>query len=475
MAESRTPNANYTQLAPENPGGVPIRVYRAQEHRYYMVNGPDPMVDVAAGTRSGAGPGTVTVVGTAHISHDSVDQVVETIEDEQPDIVAVELDEGRYRQLRGDAPDDLEPGDLLEGSTVFQLLAYWMLSYVQHRLGDRFDIEPGADMRAAVDTAERYRMGIALVDRDIQTTIKRLWRRMTIREKLRMLVSLLIGTVGGAAGTVEEEFTMEDLTDADVVSTLMEEFRRFSPGAASALIDERDAYIAHNLIALREQGYDVVAVVGAGHREGIERYLAAPESLPPMAELEGIKRRRFSVYKLVGYGIAIAFVAFFFLLFMAGVQDIRLLQLFLAWFLFNGAFAFTMAKLAGAKWTSAGVGGAVAWMTSLNPMLAPGWFAGYVELKYRPVNISDIGVLNEILSDEEAPLRDVVDRMLEVPLFRLIAIVAMTNIGSMIATFLFAIIVLPWLAADLGGVGALGDLLLEGARNSAEVLIGVFR
>ncbi|WP_336363360.1 TraB/GumN family protein [Halalkalicoccus salilacus] len=420
--------------------------------------------------------GSVRLVGTAHISADSVAEVEETIEAERPDVVAVELDEGRYRQLKGELPDDLDAGDLLRGNTVFQFLAYWMLSYVQTRLGERFDIEPGADMRAAVETAETLGLGIALVDRDIQTTIQRFWARMTFLEKLRLIGGLFLGMVGYDAGREGDPLEMEDLTDADVVTAMMAEFRRFSPGGAEALIDERDAYIAHELVSLRERGHDVLAVVGAGHREGIERYLENPERLPPMESLVGTQGgRRFSWYKLIGYLIAIGFLGFFFLLAMAGVRDGFLLRLFAAWFLFNGIFAFTLAKVAGAHWSSAGVGGAIAWMTSVNPLLAPGWFAGYVELRHISVNVADIGRLNEILADEESPIGELFGRMIDVPLFRLIAVVAATNIGSIIATLLFPIVVLPWLAADIGGVGAVGDRMLAGARNSAELIWGLVR
>ncbi|WP_122088312.1 TraB/GumN family protein [Halalkalicoccus subterraneus] len=421
-----------------------------------------------------AAEGSIRLVGTAHISADSVAEVEETIERERPDVVAVELDEGRYRQLKGDLPDDLDAGDLLRGNTVFQFLAYWMLSYVQTRLGERFDIEPGADMRAAVETAEGLGLGVALVDREIQTTIQRFWARMTLLEKLKLVGSLFLGLFGFGSGE-EEELDMSELTDADVVTAMMAEFRRFSPGGAEALIDERDAYIAHKLLALRDGGHDVLAVVGAGHREGIERYLANPESLPPMESLVGQQKgRRFSIYKAVGFLIALAFLAFFFLLVMAGTQNDFLLRVFAAWFLFNGAFAFALAKLAGAHWPSATVGGAIAWMTSVNPLLAPGWFAGYVELRYQQVNVADIGQLNEILADEESPIPDLLKRMLDVPLFRLIAVVAATNVGSIIATLLFPLVVLPWLATDIGGVGAIGDLMIEGARNSAELIWGAF-
>lgn len=486
------------------------------------------------GGRAPGGEGSVQLVGTAHVSAESADRVERTIEDEQPDVVAVELDEGRFRQLKGESPDDIEASDLLQGNTVFQFLAYWMLSYVQARLGDRFDVTPGADMMAGVETAEAEGIDVALVDRDIQTTIQRFWKRLTGLEKLKLFggmlagiggpwmaawtvgltIGLFVGVIGtafgvsltsilglglpsaavldvvllaGAVGTAialpllaafsgfededAEEFDIEQLTDTDVVSAMMEEFRRFSPGGAEALIDERDAFIAHQLVGLREEGYHVVAVVGAGHREGIQRYLDEPSRLPAMETLTGtISGRRFSPYKLFGYLFTLGFGAFFVLLLLGGAEQGWLLRLFGAWFLVNGVIAAGLAKLAGAHWPSAGVGGAVAWLTSVNPLLAPGWFAGYVELRYLDVNVSDISRLNELLDDEELPIPELLTRMREVPLFRLILIVALTNIGSMIASALFASAVLPYMSAEIGGVGEVADLLIMGARNGAELL-----
>ncbi|WP_049982558.1 TraB/GumN family protein [Halorubrum sp. BV1] len=564
----------------------------------------DPAADPSPGTTpdsSGESAGSVTVVGTAHISEHSVDEVEETIEQERPDVVAVELDEGRYRQMQGETPDDLNAGDLLKGNTVFQFLAYWMLSYVQTQLGDRFDIEPGADMRAAIEIAEGLGIDVALVDRDIQTTIQRFWARMSVTEKLRMVgglafgvtdprivgvvVGLFVGIVAGpviglfsgalgisdalltsvtggvltavAVGVVVDQvgkielspdgrlyaasalgvasglavaafgladafvagylggFTVtaigslglgvslgltlgvvvagvlglrggghdperggiegldvEDLTDADVVTMMMEEFRQFSPGGAEALIDERDAFIAHRLVALRDAGRDVVAVVGAGHRAGIEAYLADPSSLPPMEDLVGREGGRgFPWKKLIGYAITVGFVAFFVLLALAGVENAFLFRVFGAWFLINGVFAFAFAKIAGARWLSAGVGGAVAWMTSINPMLAPGWFTGYVELRSLTVNVGDIGTLNDLLSDETLSPSDLVSAMLDVPLFRLIVVVAMTNVGSIVASFLFAVYVIPAMfGAEVGGVDEVSRLMIDGARRGAELI-----
>jgi len=419
----------------------------------------------------GGGEGSVRVVGTAHVSADSVAEVREVVEADRPDVVAVELDEGRYRQMQGEVADDIEPSDLLGGNTVFQFIAYWMLSYVQTRMGDRFDIEPGADMQAAIEAAERVGSEVALVDRDIQTTIQRFWARLSFTEKLRMMWELCLAMVGFGGGE-GEEFDVEELTDGDVVTAMMEEFRQFSPGGAEALIDERDAFIAHRLVALREAGHEVVAVVGAGHQQGIENYLLNPETLPPMDELVGTDSgRRFSLFKLFGYLVMIGFVSFFVLLFMAGVRQGFLLEVFAAWFLFNGIISFSLAKAAGAHWTSAGVGRAVAWLTSVNPLLAPGWFAGYVELRHLSVNVGDIATLNELMSDEETPIRDLLGQMLDVPLFRLIAIVAMTNVGSMIATVLFPLVVLPMLSTQIGGMAEVTQQMVEGARNSADLIV----
>ena len=546
------------------------------------------------------GEGSVSVVGTAHVSKASVEEVETKIPDTQPDIVAVELDDGRYRQLKGEEPDDLDASDLLQGNTVFQFLAYWMLSYVQTRLGEQFDIDPGADMLAAVETAEEHGIDVALVDRDIQETIQRFWARMTITEKLRMvgglafgvtdsrvvgvMVGLIVGLVagpalalfGGAVGITEtvylraaasgllglaaallidqlaglalggdrrliaslgggwavasvvaasgvadaavgsllggfaatiigsltlgvvgglalglvaaaviglfgptapapeggiDEMDIEELTDGDVVTVMMEEFRQFSPGGAEALIDERDAYIAHQLVGLREAGYDVLAVVGAGHRAGIESYLDDPASLPPMESLVGEETGRGIPWgKIVGIALSVAFVSFFVLLAMAGVQNGFLLRVFGAWFLINAVFAAGFAKLAGARWSSAGVGGAVAWMTSINPALAPGWFAGYIELRHLTVNVGDIGTLNDLLSDETKPIGEILGEMFDVPLFRLIMVVALTNVGSIVASALFVSYILPLLGTELGGVDGISQLMLDGAANSAELI-----
>jgi len=479
--------------------------------------------------------GSVHLVGTAHVSQDSVETVEREIEERDPDVVAVELDEGRYRQLKGEAPDDIDPKDLLRGSLAFQFLAYWLLSYVQQRLGEKFDVSPGADMLAAVETAQAHEIDVALVDRNIQVTIQRFWTRMGTVEKLKMVAGLAFGiadpwllglsvgfvaggfggflvelfagpfvlpgggllgiaailaesvAIGAAASVVlgavlallfartdpdeeYDELTMEDLTDGDVVSAMMEEFRRFSPAGAEALIDERDAYLAHNLVRLRESGRSVVAVIGAGHEAGVQAYLDDPSTLPPMESLTGRAEKRFSLAKAFGFLLTVGFLVFFLLLLMSGIENRDLLRVFLAWVMFNGVFSAGLALVGGARIRSAAVGGAVAWLTSLNPLLAPGWFAGYVELRYTPVSISDISTLNEIMSDEESPVRDLLARMRQVPLFKLIAVVALTNVGSFVASVLFPFVVLPYLGGPFDSVGELTAAMKDGIANSIDLV-----
>jgi pheromone shutdown protein TraB len=544
--------------------------------------------------------GSIQIIGTAHVSQESADEVQSVITEERPDIVAVELDESRYRQLKGEQTEDLSTADILRGNTVFQFLAYWMLSYIQTRLGDRFDVSPGADMLAAIETAEAQNADVALVDRDINETIRRFWNRMRLREKFQLLFGLLaggldsvgvgigfgiiggliigpiiaifgssfgitsviltkiaggvvlgvaggvmtwavmpgevgiprqlavvgiVGVVVGGGGSVlfdvatvigqmltpwiaetigsisiglfigvvsgtavsglspspmtgQEEYTeldVSELTDTDVVSAMMHEFRQFSPGGASALIDERDAYIAHKLIQLRASGADVIAVVGAGHQEGINQYLNTPSDLPPMETLSGTQGSSIPWAKMIGGIISLTVIAFFILIALSSAENEILLRLFGAWFFINGIFATGLAKLAGAKWKSSLVGGAVAWLTSINPFLAPGWFAGYFELQYTSVNIADINQLNRLLTNEELALNDLVNRMFHVPLFRLIIIVAATNIGSFIASALFIAYLLPLFALDLGGAQGILNLLIEGAKNGLEILWKGFR
>ena len=415
---------------------------------------------------SGTHVGSIKLLGTSHVSLESVELVTQTIENDLPDVVAVELDPLRYKQLCGDSPDNLMPNKFLNNKAIFQFLAYWLLSTIQKQIGKHFGVTPGADMKAAIDVAKKNQINLALVDRDIQITINRFWNSISLLQKIKLVWELISSVTSFNSLFTSNEYDPSSIGDIDVVTTMLSEFRKFSPRGAQVLIDERDAYIAHQLLKIASVETNIVAVVGAGHISGIEQYLSHPETLPPLDSLVQLSHKtRFPIFKLIGYLMALAFISFFILLIMAGVQNMFLLRLFLSWVLFNAIFAFTFAKLAGAHWTSAIVGGLVAWATSLNPLLAPGWFAGYVELKYLSISTSDFEKLNKLFDNKDMSTSSLISSLYGVPLFKLIMIVAMTNIGSIIASLLFPFVVIPLIAPDIGGVSALFDALLQGVEN----------
>ena len=193
----------------------------------------------------------IRLVGTAHVSSESVDEVRREIVSFDPDIVAVELDPPRYQTLKYGA-EEPEIGELLKSGNFTQLLVQWALGYVQRQIGMDVGVEPGAEMKAACEAAEERGIRIALVDRDIRVTLQRFWSSMTLLEKLRMGGALLfsvfqIGRGGGG------EIDIESLKQQDVIDAALEEFRRFAPNGARALIEERDAYLAHQILGREDQ------------------------------------------------------------------------------------------------------------------------------------------------------------------------------------------------------------------------------
>src|SRR5512136_892524 len=225
----------------------------------------------------------IRVVGTAHVSQQSVDEVRAAIGEYAPDVVAIELDASRFQALKRQAADPTVQ-DVLEVKNFNTLLVQWLLAYLQRKIGFDVGVEPGAELKAAIEEAEKRGIAIALVDRDIRITLLRFWNSLGFLEKIRMAWALVISIAEVDNG---QKIDIESLKDQDVIDVVMEEFRRFSPNGARALIDERDAFIAHQLVNLKTRGPDskILAVIGAGHRKGISAYLENPEALPPFETL----------------------------------------------------------------------------------------------------------------------------------------------------------------------------------------------
>ncbi|MCP1663066.1 MAG: TraB/GumN family protein [Methanocalculus sp. MSAO_Arc1] len=399
--------------------------------------------------------GELQIVGTAHVSQKSIDDVTAAIAEFQPDIIAVELDAPRYAALKQQEESREGPGvsEILTSGNMTQLLIQWVLAYVQRKIGMNVGIEPGAEMKEAIRIAEAEGIRIALIDRDIRITLSRFWTMMTLREKCRMLYALAV-SVTGVSG---EEIDIDSLTEQDVVTLALEEFRKFAPNAAKALIDERDAYLAHNLIPLSRGDNRVLAVLGAGHVRGVSAYLEEPETLPPIHRLtEQVKKPPWG--KIIGFGVLALFLTLIIAILFSGVGYDVLFAAFLWWIAINGTLAALATLLARGHPISAGVAFSCAWLTSLNPMLAAGWFAAIAEAKIRKPAIADMKAISRADSFSE---------MSRIPLFRVVLVAALANIGSTLGTFLYFIFIFPLLGIDPT------VLITDGFSNIVNTLSGI--
>ena len=385
--------------------------------------------------------GELRIVGTAHVSQKSVDEVREAMDEFRPDVVAVELDPARYAVLnQQEEPPAI--ADVLKSHQFTELLVQWSLAHLQRRIGMEVGVEPGAEMKAAIQEAEARHLPLALVDRDIRITLNRFWHSLSLLEKLKMGYALAVSMVSSDS----EKIDVEELTREDMITLALQEFRKFSPRGAQALIDERDAYLAGQLLALTSRHERVLAIVGAGHVEGIRKLLAAPQTIPAQESLTGTKKGLpwgliLGVLVLVLFALLIIAIAF------SGVGFDVLVQAFLYWVVIHGVLAAGFALLAGGHPLSALTAFAVSWMTALHPLIAAGWFTVPVEAKIRKPTIADFRRIMEAESFRE---------MREVPLFRVILVAAMTNVGSMLGTFLYFVFIFPALGIDPGVLLATG-------------------
>lgn len=395
----------------------------------------------------------IHLVGTAHVSQKSIEDVRSAIEEFEPDIVGVELDRGRYVAL---TEEIAEPSiaDILKGGNFGRLLVQWVLTYIQQRIGAETGVKPGAEMLVAIEEAEKHQKPVAFIDRDIRITLGRFWGRMGIWEKIKLIGALIYSLV-----SVEgQDLDVDELTNQDVVSAAMEEFRKFSPHGAQALIDERDAYLAHQILMLGNRYDRVLAVVGAGHIQGVQRYLNAPETLPPLPSLTAdVKGLPWG--KIIGAAVTIIFLLLIAAIAFSGVGLEILIAALAYWILINGVLSAAFTLLAGGHPFSAATAFAVSWLTSLNPLLAAGWFAAIVEAKIRKPTT---GELRQIIEAETF------SEMRRIPLFRVVLVAALANVGSSLGTVAYFVFIFPVLGIDPTVV------ITEGFSNMIRMIAGFF-
>tara|TARA_B100001964_G_scaffold10159_2_gene10880 strand:+ start:62998 stop:64146 length:1149 start_codon:yes stop_codon:yes gene_type:complete len=316
------------------------------------------------------------LVGTAHVSTQSVDLVRRQIEEWGPDLVAVELCPSRMAALT--EPDSLESEDLLkiinEGKSAMILLQS-ALAAQQRRMGIAAGEQPGAELLAAIEAAEHAGIPIEMIDRDVVVTLRRAWARMGLIEKWRVLNALLWEE------DEDEDVSIEEmLGDSDLLSKLLEDAREVAPNAGEVLIDERDAFLAGRIQQIRGKGR-ILVVIGAGHLSGVAHHLGEPamETTARLTELR-LEPKKPTWPKAVVMAIPILLLGAVALMGYNGQMD-DLRQTAETWLVMNALLAGLGVLLARGHPLSILVGAVASPITSLNPALAAGWFAGYTQLK----------------------------------------------------------------------------------------------
>ena len=377
----------------------------------------------------------IILIGTAHVSKESVKEVREAIQQYKPTVVAVELCQRRYDALtQKDKWENTPVTSLLKSNNAYLMLAQTFLGSIQRRLGKEQGVEPGAEMIEAMKEAKKQHIEVALVDRDISITLKRAWKKMGMREKFRLIWEFLKAMIGVDEEELEE-LDLEELMDQDVISAMMEEFGKIAPSVTTVLIHERDTYIAKKIKEASTKGR-IVAVVGAGHLQGIKRHLEENTLDVDLQELEYVPQRRFSILKTIGYAIPVLFAAMIIYAFYFKGVDLAL-ELFVYWFLINGICSAVGTAIAWGHPLSIATAFVAAPITSLNPAIAAGWAAGYVEAKLRTPVVKDFQNLSKIESFGDFWHNRVI---------RLLLVVALANLGSMIGTVVASLYIASLLA-----------------------------
>lgn len=396
-------------------------------------------------------PSKIVIIGTAHVSEKSVAEVKAAIRNLKPDIVAVELCRGRYDALKGNVQEKQVPiKEILTEGKVYYYIIHWLLAYMQKKIGEDMGVKPGAEMLSAIEEAEAAGANVALIDRDIQVTLQRFWGKMKFLEKIKMIGSLIGGLMGIGKGT---EIDIDQITESDVVTTLVNELRGFAPTAAEVLIDERDAYLAGSILRVAAGGNKtVVVVIGAGHKPGVLKYLRNPKSVPSLNSLMQIPKKRIGIGKVVGFAFVGVIVGFFLLLLLSGVPLELLLIAFGWWFIITGTLSAVGTLLAGGHPYSILTAFSVAWLTTLHPLIAAGWFAGIVEARQRNPTTADIKALAGIETFSE---------MFKNRFMRVLLVASFANVGSMAGTFVGAYVMMQVTGIDprdilLAGFHAIG-------------------
>ena len=327
------------------------------------------------------------LIGTAHISQVSKDLVRATIEAEAPDTVCVELDEGRLKSIK--EPDRWKKTDLkqvIKNKQLGTLIANLVLGSYQKRMGAQTGVKPGSELKEAVDCAEGRGAELVLADRDIKITLRRTWACTPWYRKLSLL--------GGLFASIfdKTEVSEEDLAkikEQDALSAMMQDFGKSFPEVKQVLIDERDQFLASKI--KNAPGKKIVAVVGAGHMNGIAKIIEEDRELPSEESISVIPKSA-PIWKIIGWAIPVAIIASIIAVGVhAGFEKAG--KLSLQWAMLTGGGAMLGTVIAGGHPVTILVALVAAPFTGLTPLIGVGFFTALTQVYMRPPRVSEMETL----------------------------------------------------------------------------------
>ena len=362
----------------------------------------------------------IRLVGTAHISRSSADLVREQIADFEPDIVAVELDVDRLQALENPQAFDEETlGSAIKAGKAPLLLFQSLLATQQRKMGLETGEKPGVDLLTAVEEAKKNNLSLSLIDRDVKITLRRVWSKMGFFQKIKVLNALL-------APEEDEEIDVDAIAeDSDLISEMMDELRKMVPAAGEVLIDERDEYLASRIRNEASKG-KVLAVMGAGHLKGVEeKLLTEPPSEERIDELLAIPKKGL-VKKLLPFSLPVVMIGI--LAYLVSQGDVEALkESTLTWLSINAVFAAFFVLIVGGHPLSILSAAIASPITSLNPTLAAGWFAGAAQLKFSAPRTKDL---------QEFLIMDKLRLLFTNRTGKVLMVTVMGNIGSSIGAWI---------------------------------------
>ena len=362
---------------------------------------------------------TIHIVGTAHVSKASVEEVRRVIHEVKPDTVCVELDQMRYEALTDPARwRKLDIFQVIRQGKVLFLMASLALQAFQKRLGDKLGVQPGAELLAGVEAAKELGAEVVLVDRDVQITLKRTWANLRFWHKLD-----LIGKLGASMFVEGDEITeeqIEALKDREQIGDAMSEFAKAVPRVKVPLIDERDQYLMSSIE--EAPGDVVVAVVGAGHVDGMTKQVGKAIDRDALSKIPSPSYFVRALKWVIPVVILAAFGWGYYKHQGEGLQ-----QMLFAWVLPNAVVAALFTLVAGGRILSVLTALVASPITSLNPTIAAGMFVGLVEAWLRRPTVEDCERLGKEVTTW--------DGMKKNPFSRILIIAIAANLGSMLGAY----------------------------------------